>query len=125
MQSTHREEITEEIYSEHVFEEELRDLAFCPKLRRAAVVGDSSIKIIENQGSKWGQVVAEEVNFNELRDGIVEKVAWTGDGQILTASTQSGRVYNYVAAMPVVHSSHGCVNLSCATLVCIISIADF
>ena len=105
--STHMKEIGEELFSWRFFEEKLLDICFCPSLDRAAAVGDDSLKIIEHTDNVWRQVKSESVRFDRHREGQVTNVAWTSDGQILTVGTMTGRVYSFVAAMPMVHDSYG------------------
>lgn len=39
--------------------------------------------------------------------GTVTDMSWTDDGQIMTVSTSRGRVYNFLAQMPIVHDACG------------------
>lgn len=52
----------------------------------------------------------EEIGSEEIpsaKEGGICGLAWCPDGQILTVSTASGDVYNFLARLPTVHASCG------------------
>jgi len=101
--STHEEDIGEELASWPLFENNLQGLNFSQSMRRAACVGDDHLKLVEHTGKEWRVMENETVKFDRRKDGQVDKVHWTLDGQILTVSTLLGRIYSYIAAMPVLN----------------------
>eukprot|EP00750_Incisomonas_marina_P015809 INCI18667.1.p1 GENE.INCI18667.1~~INCI18667.1.p1 ORF type:complete len:1397 (-),score=234.22 INCI18667.1:122-4312(-) len=101
--STHAEDIGQEIASWPLFENNLHGLNFSQSMRRAACVGDDHLKLLEHTGKEWRLMENETVKFDRRKDGQVDKVHWTLDGQILTVSTLLGRIYSYIAAMPVLN----------------------
>jgi WD repeat-containing protein 19 len=103
--STHAEEVGQEIVSWPLFENNLQGLNFSQSMRRAACVGDDHLKLVEHTGKEWRLMENETVKFDRRKDGQVDNVHWTQDGQIVTVSTLLGRVFSYVAAMPVLHDS--------------------
>lgn len=101
--STHAEEVGQEIVSWPLFENNLQGLNFSQSMRRAACVGDDHLKLVEHTGKEWRPMANETVKFDRRKEGQVHRVHWTQDGQILTVSTMLGRIYSYIAAMPVLH----------------------
>lgn len=89
-----------------LFDDQLRDMKYCARLRKLACVGDDSVKIVEYDGrKKWTEVKNEAIRFDNQKEHA-SSVAWTEDGHILTVSTTNGRVYNFVAAMPIIHDHY-------------------
>ena len=97
--STHAEEVGHEIVSWPLFENNLQDLNFSQSMRRAACVGDDHLKLVEHTGKEWRLMEGETVKFDRRKDGQVDCVAWTQDGQILTVSTLLGRIYSYIISV--------------------------
>jgi WD repeat-containing protein 19 len=102
--STHMDEIGEEIFSGKFHKERLEDIAFSPVLQRAATCGERNIKVVDM--TSWKELKSEQV-FLEKESGVIKHMQWTKDGQILTVSTTSGIVYNFLARMPTLHSCSG------------------
>ena len=48
----------------------------------------------------------EEV-YIPTNGGSLDKIEWTSDGQILTVSSDSGCVYNFLASLPVLAEACG------------------
>jgi WD repeat-containing protein 19 len=104
--STHAKEIGNEIYSASLFKETgLVDLAVSSVLFRAAVCGDSSVRILDVKNA-WREIPEDSVTLPE-EHGQLERVEWTRDGQILTVASKSGTVYNYLARIPNLTARHG------------------
>jgi len=101
--STHMKEIGEELFSGWFHKDQLDDIAFSPIMQRAATAGGSQIKVIDM--TDWKEV-KEEATLIDRAQGPIQRLAWTNDGQILTVSTQSGVLYNFLARMPTIHDSH-------------------
>lgn len=51
--------------------------------------------------------ISEEQLPTTEEDGGITSLAWCPDGQILTAATGAGDVFNFLARMPTVHASFG------------------
>lgn len=101
--STHMREIGEELFSGQFHKGSLDDIACSPVMQRAATAGGNVIKIIDM--SEWKEIKSDAAVV-ERRHGPIEKLGWTSDGQILTATTRSGTVYNFLARMPTIHDSN-------------------
>ena len=101
--STHMKEIGEELFSGWFHKDRLDDIAFSPVMQRAATAGGSQIKVVDM--TDWKEV-KEDATSVDAAQGPITKLAWTNDGQILTASTESGVLYNFLARMPTIHDSH-------------------
>ncbi|KAJ1448620.1 hypothetical protein M885DRAFT_538620 [Pelagophyceae sp. CCMP2097] len=102
--STHISEIGEELFSGRFHHKALFDIAYSPTLKYAAVAGELGVKLVEMHGFKD---LKREAIATDAVIGAVDRVKWSPDGQILTASTRSGVVLAFLARMPIVHASAG------------------
>ena len=82
----------------------LEDVAYCPALQRAATCGERTVRVIDVL--TWKEIKSDGITLDRER-GMIEMLEWTKDGQILTLSTSSGVVRNYLAQMPTVHDAWG------------------
>ena len=98
--STHIDEIGEELFSGKFHKGQLRDIAVCPVLNRAATCGDGCIRIVDMKN--WKELKSEAVHLDR-EHGNLDKMEWTEDGQILTVGTRNGRIYNFLARMAAIH----------------------
>lgn len=84
-------------------QDRLDDIAFSPIMQRAATAGTNHIKMVDM--TDWKEVKEEATSIDRAH-GPIDKLAWTSDGQILTASTRTGVLYNFLARMPTIHDTH-------------------
>jgi len=97
--STHRDEIKEEVFSGRFHREPLADIACSMAAKRAASAGGNTIRLLDM--AVWREVKSEYATV-EPAHGPIESLAWTQDGQILTAATRSGHVYAFLGKIPTV-----------------------
>jgi len=96
-----------QLWSQRVHAESLFGLAYSPVLQRAATAGDGGVKIIDMANGAFRELTAEAIAMDTSDDGRPHLLQWSPDGQILTVSTRSGYVYNFLAKMPMIHSHYG------------------
>lgn len=102
--STLISEIGEERFSGRFHHRTLFDIAYSPTLNYAAVAGDDGIKLVEM--AQFKEIKREETDSPPPMDNFT-RVAWSPDGHVLTASTDTGSIVAFLARMPVVHASFG------------------
>jgi len=99
--STHPHEIGEELFQAKLFDT-LVDLDVNFPMQKSAAIGDGVVKILDM--SSWKEVSSEKVEMDTTdRLGAVK---WAGDGQILTVTTGTGAVHNYLGRLAVLNSSY-------------------
>ena len=98
-------EVTEEIFaSPRLFKEQLSALAVSTTSALAAVAGGNTIRFINTRA--WREA-KELVAVVDAAHGAISSLAWTSDGQILTASTKGGFVYSFLARLPALAAAGG------------------
>ena len=93
-----------ELFSERLHRTSLADLVVSRALGRVASCGDSTVRVIDC--ATWKELKADQVTL-EHEEGQLDQLSWTVDGQILSVATKTGRVYNFLTKMPMVHSCRG------------------
>eukprot|EP01116_Phalansterium_solitarium_P013666 TRINITY_DN3106_c0_g1_i10.p2 TRINITY_DN3106_c0_g1~~TRINITY_DN3106_c0_g1_i10.p2 ORF type:complete len:1339 (+),score=616.68 TRINITY_DN3106_c0_g1_i10:197-4213(+) len=96
--STHMKEIGQELFSSKLFNSALTDICFSAALKKTAVCGDNTIKVVDV--GNWKSVTDTFMIENE----VVDKLSWTKDGTILSVSTESGAVYNFLTKIPMINA---------------------
>jgi WD repeat-containing protein 19 len=120
--STHADEVAEELFSRDVHNSSLFGMAYSPALRRGATAGDGGIKIIDLTNN-FEELKGEAINMDTSEDGRPHMINWSPDGTILTVSTKSGYVYNFLAKMPMIFSHYN-TNIAYLSSLCEISVVD-
>ena len=92
-------DLGEELNS-HDFHSALYGIAFSPVMNLVATIGDGGVKIIDVAAFKELESEAIYRGTNRSSEHRPRDIAWSPDGSILTVSTQSGTVYNFLAKMP-------------------------
>ncbi|XP_072162557.1 WD repeat-containing protein 19 isoform X2 [Bemisia tabaci] len=93
--STHQEEIGQELFQIQNHYGTLGGIAYCPEVGKVATCGDNNIKI--HEASNFQEVSAV---MSVEREISIENIAWTDDGQLLTAAGASGSVYVFLSRLP-------------------------
>mmetsp|Transcript_37661 Transcript_37661/g.118764 ORF Transcript_37661/g.118764 Transcript_37661/m.118764 type:complete len:1376 (+) Transcript_37661:207-4334(+) len=102
--STHNREMSEEVHSGRYHHDVLNDLAYSPALNRAASVGGNVLKVLDLMGTDIKELKSDCVEFP---GGVVlDRVEWTTDGQVLSASTANGEVHTFLASLPVINAAY-------------------
>ena len=123
-----------EVFSHKLFSSNGTALAVSERLRRAAMCAGNAVKVVALGGtdaSAYGELPDESddqpcmqvlttaphpLPTGELPDesvvlktdgGQLQHLQWTRDGQILTVASSTGCVYNFLASLPVLASTHG------------------
>jgi len=99
--STHAQEIGEELFCAKLFDS-LVDLDVNFPMQKSAAIGDGLVKILD-MGS-WKEISCEKVEM-DLTDKL-NKIRWSGDGQILTVTTGTGAVHNYLGRLAVLNAAY-------------------
>ena len=79
-------------------------LCVCRSQNKAAIAGDNKIKVLNLNNFKEVKADTIDIPFEARR---VTGLYWTQDGQILTASTTSGQLLNYLMIIPSMNCSFG------------------
>ena len=89
--------IGEELFSWHLFlkKDEMVDCCVCPCNYNVTAIGTKSLKIIEHSSHAWLVRREKAIRFDRVHTGRLSNLAWSPDGQILTVSTTTGRVYGF------------------------------
>jgi len=104
--STHTNEVSEEMWSKSVHSSSIYGVAYSSVLKRGATAGDGGVKIID-MSNDFKELKEEAISMDTSEDGRPHMIQWSPDGQILTVSTRSGFIYNFLAKMPTIHSHYG------------------
>ncbi len=83
----------------------LYDLAYCAKLKKAAVAGNEGLKLIDMSGEEWKEQTALQQRFPKNVNPV--SVRFSDDGMILTAATNNGILTSYLTMFTVMNASHG------------------
>eukprot|EP00727_Mastigamoeba_balamuthi_P013091 m51a1_g8404 putative wd repeat-containing protein 19 isoform x1 (1404) ;mRNA; r:243939-249400 len=110
--STSMEEIGQELFSGKFFEGSVMDIVHNTTLKRAAVCGDSTVKILESKN--WKN--ATDMALIAKDRGAVEHLGWTQDGLILSVSTTKGFLSSYLTKVPVISAAYGTKTVTMASL---------
>eukprot|EP00899_Mesostigma_viride_P009995 jgi/Mesvir1/18998/Mv18958-RA.1 len=102
--STHSVEMSEEVFSKKIHQTELTHLAYSSALDRAASCGGNQLKVLDVAGHKCKEMHNDSVNFPP--GTRLNRVEWTGDGQVLSCSTAEGGVHTFLASLPVVNAAN-------------------
>jgi WD repeat-containing protein 19 len=103
--STHEKEMGEELFSSgKLLREALCDVAVSSRAGRAACAGGSSIRLIDTQS--WRELRGEQAAVDPAL-GAIDRLAWSSDGQVLSASTRSGAVVSFLARLRPLLASSG------------------
>ncbi|GMH58387.1 hypothetical protein TrST_g1003 [Triparma strigata] len=105
--NTKENEVAEELWSGRVHSSSLFGMAYSDSLNRGATAGDGGIKIIDMQGGEYKELKGEAISMDTSEEGRPHQIDWSPDGTILTVSTRSGYVYNFLAKMPMIHDHNG------------------
>ena len=71
-------------------------------MQKSAAIGDGVVKILDM--SSWKEVSCEKVEM-DMTDRLCA-IKWAGDGQLLTVTTGTGAVHNYLGRIAVLNSSY-------------------
>mmetsp|Transcript_4919 Transcript_4919/g.9502 ORF Transcript_4919/g.9502 Transcript_4919/m.9502 type:complete len:1390 (-) Transcript_4919:208-4377(-) len=97
--STHLKEIGKEQNSIKLHEGALYHAVFSNAVGKFATCGQGGVKVVDV--TDWTESKTDTCNFSR-EQGEPEALEWTADGQILTVSTTTGFVFNYLMSIPVV-----------------------
>ena len=95
----------EELFAKRLCSGRITDLEVSPIMKKIAVSSAVDVKVVD--ATALGTVDASPVSSLKVEHGEIDLLHWSGDGQILSLSTTNGSILNYLAKMPLVHSSHG------------------
>eukprot|EP01013_Petalomonas_cantuscygni_P015686 TRINITY_DN32571_c0_g1_i1.p1 TRINITY_DN32571_c0_g1~~TRINITY_DN32571_c0_g1_i1.p1 ORF type:complete len:1413 (-),score=393.21 TRINITY_DN32571_c0_g1_i1:294-4532(-) len=105
--STHQSEIGQEVSSAKFHTGKLADVTYCPVLMKGASIGDKCVKIFDMADrNRLSDQRAERFDLDE-EDGMLDKLHWTSEGQILTVSSKRGNIYAFLTRIPVLHDTIG------------------
>ena len=107
----------QEVFSTKLFASGGSSLAVSERLRRAAMCAGNAVKILALGGDdpdSYKELVEESMMLQT--DGVLQHLQWTRDGQILTVSSNTGSVYNFLASLPVLAATHGTRYMSLTSL---------
>lgn len=105
--STHMEHIGQELFQAKNHRNKLNDVCASITLNKAASCGDAKVQIhdLSDPTDIYGMIELEDDR------GMLDRMDWSDDGQLLTISTQMGIVYTYLTKLPV-------LGASCGTRIC-------
>jgi len=109
--STHVQEIGEELFCHRLFEG-LVDLDINFAMQKAAAIGDGMVKILDM--GAWKEISSEKVEM-DASDRLAA-VKWAGDGQILTVTTVTGAVHNYLGRLAILNAAYNTSIVSMSSL---------
>eukprot|EP00753_Platysulcus_tardus_P015313 PLAT4961.1.p1 GENE.PLAT4961.1~~PLAT4961.1.p1 ORF type:complete len:517 (-),score=173.66 PLAT4961.1:54-1385(-) len=89
--STHMDEIGREQFCSKLHKDSLRDVVFHARSQRVATCGDKVVKIVDM--ADWREVSSHTLDKDA---GPLDRLHWTADGCLLSVSTRSGCLYNFV-----------------------------
>eukprot|EP00051_Salpingoeca_urceolata_P033288 m.20040 g.20040 ORF g.20040 m.20040 type:complete len:1352 (-) comp6065_c0_seq2:172-4227(-) len=96
--STKMSQIGQELFQSRNHKNRLNDVACSTTLGKAATCGDDCIKIHDLND------LTDMYAIIKLEDdrGMLDTLSWSDDGQLLSVSTQDGKLYTYLTKLPVV-----------------------
>ncbi|KAF1335623.1 Wd repeat-containing protein 19, partial [Globisporangium splendens] len=105
--STEINEVGEEVFPSRFFAERIYSAAYSPALNRAALSGDSWIKIVSmSKDDEHKEVVGDAIKLTDAEENEASLMSFTADGQILTVATQGGTIQNFLARMPMIYDHY-------------------
>ena len=102
--STHPNEVNDEIFGAQLTKDTIMSMAFSNTLKRCAIAETQGIRVLDTTTRE--EVKSDFTRIDSMA-GRVTRIAWTGDGQILTVATTGGRVTSYLASMPLMSGVYG------------------
>ncbi|EDQ85531.1 uncharacterized protein MONBRDRAFT_34239 [Monosiga brevicollis MX1] len=95
--STHMDKIGQELFQVRNHKTRLNDIACCHAVEKVATAGDDFVKIHDmlEPSDVYAIIPLEDDR------GMLDRLRWSEDGQLLTISTMSGAVYTYLMKLPV------------------------
>ena len=101
----------EEVFATRLFPSGgVRCVAVSALLGRAAVCAGNTVKLVAlgspDDPSTYSELRDEEIELPPDA-GAIERIEWTGDGQILSVSSESGVVFSFLASLPILSAAHG------------------
>lgn len=102
--STEEADFGEEVYSERLHRTSLTDLVVSRSLNRVASCGDNTVSIVDT--IKWKQLKQDTIFLDDSEEGQLDGMLWTEDGQILSVMSKTGRLFNYLSKVPLVHGKY-------------------
>ncbi|OQS06139.1 hypothetical protein THRCLA_01800 [Thraustotheca clavata] len=103
--STQIDEIGEELFSGRFFSERLYAVCYSQALNRAAMSGESGIKVIDL--TSYAEIKSDAVKLSDAEDNEANAMSFTADGQILTVATQGGIVQTFLARIVNIYDHVG------------------
>ena len=98
--STESDSLGKEHFVARHFKSSVVDVAVAQSMGRAAVCGETAVRVIDTK--TWKEVKSDAINLRQR----VESMQWTSDGQILSISTTSGTVHSFLTRMPSLSDAH-------------------
>lgn len=98
--STNMTHIGQELYQARNHKTRLSDVTSCVALNKAATCGDNYIKI--HDLSELSDTFTIPLDDEK---GMLDKLAWTDDGQLLTISTATGVLHTFLSRLPQLGSA--------------------
>lgn len=101
--TTNLKHIGQELFQSVNHQTRLNDICASLALNKAATCGDDTVVIrdLDDPRDVFGKIVLEDER------GLLDKLAWSDDGQLLTITTQNGAVYTYLTKLPQLAASSG------------------
>lgn len=106
---THGADLEREVSSKNLFHgkskgsEVILDLDVCHVNNKAAVVGESELRMLDVSGGK----LKEQDESNIAYSSAIESVQFTADGQLLTFGSDNGDVVTMIAHLPYLNDFEG------------------
>ena len=102
--STASQDLGTEKFCTRLHNDALFCCAYNPHLRRIATAGNDGIRIMDARDFK--EIRADFIPPEDVEDGRIVSLAWSPDGQILTAATSAGNVYNFLGKMTTLFATY-------------------
>uniref|UniRef100_A0A7S3LUV7 WD repeat-containing protein 19 n=1 Tax=Palpitomonas bilix TaxID=652834 RepID=A0A7S3LUV7_9EUKA len=101
--SIREDERGNELFQRRMFDDTVAGIMYSAQLNRAAIVGESRLRVLERSGDTWDEVADDSFSFN---GNITHDVAWTDDGSLLTVSMVDGTVHTFLAKLPILNDAN-------------------
>jgi WD repeat-containing protein 19 len=102
--STEINEIGEEKYAIQIHSQKLTTFSYNPHLKKVATAGNDGVRILDTKDFK--ELKNEYIPLEDLENGKISQLDWSPDGQILSISTSSGNIYNFLAKMSILYTTY-------------------